>query len=273
MKALRYVLYGLVILAAVGLLCYYAFWEKDLSATNITKCALICAGAILGILKSGQRRTPTSKKATYQKAYGEFIRDAFSDDPKLENRLYSAINDYNLSRPSSAISKLEKLRKQCQRTADIYAVTVFLALCHDDMGSFEEAIRYYQTASGIRRNSTLSSNMGLAYQRTGKFEEAEEAYRQAILIDPDNTYAMNNLAVLHFRRGKYEESLAQSKAVLEKDASLIQALSNAALCCALTGRDEEYKAYYRRAVSCGYDGRKIKNFLARMDLEEETSTD
>ena len=273
MKALRYILYGIVILAAVGLLCYYAFWEKDLSTENIVKCVLICAGAILGILKSGQRRTPANKKAAYQKAYGEFIQDAFSGEPRLENRLYSAINDYNLNRPSSAIPKLEKLRKQCQRTADIYAVTVFLALCHDDMGTSEEAIGYYKAASAIRRNSTVSSNLGLAYQRIGKFEEAEEAYRQAILTDPDNIYAMNNLAVLCFRRGEYEESLAQSKAVLEKDASMVQALSNAALCCAVTGRTEEYNTYYRRAVSCGYDGRKIKAFLAQMDMEAESVTE
>ena len=35
------------------------------------------------------------------------------------------------------------------------------------------------------------------------------------------------------------------------------------------GREEEYKTYYRRAVSNGYDGRKIKNYLAQMELEAE----
>ena len=268
MRALRYILYGLLILAAIGLLCYYAFWLKDLSPANIIKCVLICAGAILGMVRSRDRRTPANKKATYQKAYGEFIRDAFTGEPKLENRLYNAINDYNLNKPSAAIPKLEKLRKQCQRTADIYAVTVFLGLCHDDMGTVEEAIRHYRDASAIRMNTTISSNLGLAYQRIGKFEEAEAAYRQALTLDPDNTYALNNLAVLYFRRGEYKESLALSRQVLKKDASMVQALSNAALCCALTGRDEDYKAYYRRAVSNGYDGRKIKAYLERMSMVE-----
>ena len=267
MKALRYILYGLIILAAVGLLCYYAFYEQDLSPNNIAKCLLLIVGAILGMLKTGKRRKPVNQKALYQKAYGEFIQNAFSDDPKLERKLYSAIDDYNHSKPSSAISKLEKLRRHCQRTADIYAVTVFLGLCCDDMGAFTEAIRYYQAASSIRNNSTVSSNLGLAYQRTGQFDAAEAAYHQAILLNPKNTYALNNQAVLCFRRGDYEESLELSKQVLELDAAMVQALSNAALCCALTGREEEYKTYYKRAVSNGYDGKKIKNFLSQMDLE------
>lgn len=269
MKALKYVLYSLVILAAVGLLCYYIFVEQDLAPTNIAKCLLIVAGAVIGMLKPTKKRTVGNKKALYQKAYGTFIQNAFSDDPKLERKLYSAIDDYNHNKPSSAIPKLEKLRKQCQRTADLYAVTVFLGLSCDDMGAFTEAIQHYEAASRIRNNSTVSSNLGLAYQRIGRFEDAEDAYHQAIQIDPKNMYALTNLAVLHFRRGDYEESLALSEQVLAMDAGMVQALSNAALCCALTGREEEYKTYYRRAVSNGYDGRKIKNYLAQMEMEVE----
>ena len=269
MKAIRYILYGIVILVAIGLLCYYAFWEKDLSTANIAKCALIVLGAVAGMLKSRQRRSPGNRKALYQKAYGEFIQDAFADDSKLEKKLYSAVNDYNHNKPAAGISKLEKLRKQCRRTSDIYAVTVFLGLCWDDLGVFPEAIRYYQEAAAIRGNSTVFSNLGLVYQKTGDFEAAEKAYRQATTVDPKNTYALNNLAVLRFRQGDYEQSLAISKQVLEMDAGMVQSLSNAALCCALTGRDEEYKTYYRRAVSNGYDGRKIKAYLAQMDLIEE----
>lgn len=267
MKALRYILYVLIILVALGLLGYYAFYLHDLSPTNIVKCLLLVTGAVLGILKAGKQRKPVNRKALYQKAYGEFIQNAFADDPKLEKKLYSAIDDYNQNKASSAISKLEKLRKHCQRTADIYAVTVFLGFCCDDMGAFGEAIQYYQAASAIRNNSTIASNLGLAYQRTGQFDAAEAAYRQAILLNPKNTYALNNQAVLYFRHGDYEESLELSKQVLELDAAMVQALSNAALCCALTGREEEYKTYYKRAVSNGYDGSKIKNLLAQMDVQ------
>ena len=76
MKALRYILFSLLILAAIGLLCFYIFVEKDLSATNIVKCAMLILGAIASMLKTGRRRSPSNPKVTYQKAYGDFIRSA-----------------------------------------------------------------------------------------------------------------------------------------------------------------------------------------------------
>ena len=44
-----------------------------------------------------------------------------------------------------------------------------------------------------------------------------------------------------------------------------QALSCAALCSALLGDDENYRKYYRQAVSAGYDGNKIKNIMAQLN--------
>lgn len=273
MKALRFILYGVIVLAAVGLLLYYILWEKDLSPSNLFKCLLILASALVGMIGGKKRLSPINRRSVYQKAYGEFLLDAFSDNPKLKNKLYQAIDDYNKNRHAAAISKLEKLKAHCLCTADRYAVTAFLALCSDDLGLLTDAIRYYQDACAMRGNSTLFSNLGLIYQRTGKFDEAEEAYRQSILLDPKNTYALNNLSVLYFRKGEYEESLALSEQVLALDSGMVQALSNAALCCAVTDRKEKYQEYYRRAVSNGYDGRKIKAFLAQMAMEEDASGD
>ena len=179
MKAFRYISYALIILAAIGLLCWYIFIEKRFDSSDIIKCALILSGAILGIFKAGKRRTP-KVKVFFQKAYGEFIDGAFSDSPTQERKLYAAIYDYYRQKPSSSYAKLLKLRKECQRTNDIYAVTVFLGLCCDDMGIYEDAISHYQAALAIRHNSTVFSNMGLCFQHIGKFEEAEDAYRNAL---------------------------------------------------------------------------------------------
>ena len=135
MKALKYILYGLVIAAAAGLLAYQALVEKNLDSSDVTKCILIIAAAIMGMLKPRKNRQVVSnKKAAYQKAYSEHIRNAFEDDPKLEAKFYNAIHDYNQNKPAAAISKLDKLRKDCQRSADLRAVTIFSALCYDDMG-------------------------------------------------------------------------------------------------------------------------------------------
>lgn len=267
MKALRYILFSLLILAAIGLLCFYIFVEKDLSANNIIKCVLVVLGAVASMLKTGRSRAPSNRRVTYQKAYGEFIQNAFADEPKLEKKLYAAIYDYNQNKPAAAIAKLQKLRKECQRANDLYAVTVFTALCYDDMRAYEEAIAQYDAATKMRANTTLYSNTGVCLQALGRFDDAKKAFENAHQLDPKNEYALNNLAGLCFRQGDYEGALDHAEDALEINAKMPQALSIAAVCCALQGYEEEYAAYYRRAVAAGYDGNRIKQLIKSMDPE------
>ena len=265
MKALRYILFSLLIVAALGLLAYYIFAEKDLSSSNIVKCLLLIASAVASMMKTGRRRKPANRKVVYQKAYGKFMQNAFQDEPKLEKKLLDAIDDYNQDKPSAAIAKLQKLRKECQRTDDIYAVTVFTALCYEDMHAWQDALVQYNAAVNMRNDTTLHSNLAHCLQNLGRYEEAEASYHRALQVDPKNSIAMNNLAGLLFRQGDYEGALDCAEDALEINAKLPQALSLAAICCALQGYEEEYTAYYRRAVAAGYDGSKIKATIKNLD--------
>ena len=267
MKALRYILYSLLILAAVGLLVYQGFIAENLTSSDLTRGVLIIIGALISMLKKPRQRTVASKKSLYQKAYPEFIQEPFAEEPRLEKKFYAAVHDYNRSKPTQGIAKLEALRGQCSRTADLRAVTVFTALCLDDMGRYEEALAKYDAARKIRDCSTLASNMGLCCQRLGRSGEAAEYYEEAIRLDSGNAIAYNNLSALFFSEGEYENALDAAKDALECDARLPQALSTAALCYKLLGDDQEYQHYYRRAVAAGYDGEKIKRMIRRMDSE------
>jgi len=267
MKAVRYIICGILVALLLGLAAYAIFVKKDFDTGDILKFIVALAGIILSFLRPRKLNRGVNKKALYQKSYSEYIQNAFADDKKLENQLYNAIHDYNQEKPAAGVAKLEKLRKQCQRTADIYAVTVFTALCLDDMQQYEQAIAQYEAALGIRPNSSLTSNMGLCYQRLGDFEQAEKHYLRAIELDSGNAFALNNISALYFRQADYETALDYAEAALDCNSQLPQALSTAAMCSALLGNEEDYKSYYRRAVSAGYDGKKIKNTLAALNPE------
>ena len=265
MKALRYILYGLVIAAAAGLLVYQGLIEKNLESRNLAKGILIIAAAIVGMFRPQRRRKVSNKKALYQKAYSEFIQNAFYDEPKLEKRFYEAVDDYNFDRYAAGVDKLTKLRKECQRTADIYAVTVFTALCCEGMQLHAEAAAHYEAAVRIRDNSSLHSNRAMCLMRCGRPAEAEEALRRAVQSDPRNASVWNNWAVLYFRQGDYEQALEYHEKAIEIDPRLPQSLGGAAVCCALLGDQEQYETYYRQAVAAGYDGEKIKNTVKALD--------
>lgn len=267
MKALKYILYGLVIAGAAALLAYQYFVAKNLESNNLAKGLLIIAAAVVGMFRP-QKQQVVNKKAVYQKAYAEHIQNAFADDSKLEKKFYNAIHDYNRNKPTSCLSKLQKLRKQCHRSADVRAVTVFMALCYDDIGLYQQAIEHYGIALSMGPNSSMYSNMGLCYHRIGNMAQAEECYHKAISLDPKNDFAYNNLSTAYFRQAEYEKSLEFALKAIEINNNMPQALSTAALCCGLLDDEEGYQKYYRLAVANGYDGRRIKATLQRMREEE-----
>ena len=265
MKALRFILPLLLILAVIGLLLYQGLVEQNLESGNLVRGILIILGGIATMFKKPKQRPVANKKALYQKAYPEFIQEPFADEPRLERKFYDAVHDYNRNKPAAAIAKLEKLRKECRRTAELRAVTVFTALCLDDMQRYDEALKHYEAARRIRDNSTLASNMGLCCHRLGNFHQAQEYYEEAIQLDSSNPHAYNNLATLYFAMGDYESALEAAQDAISRDENLPQPLSIAAVCAKLLGDDTEYQNYYRRAVAAGYDGDKIKRVIKKLN--------
>ena len=61
-------------------------------------------------------------------------------------------------------------------------------------------------------------NLGLAYNKSGKYKEAIESFKQAIRIDPDDRDVHYNLGNAHFnlgvtyhKSGKYKEAIESFK--------------------------------------------------------------
>lgn len=266
MKAMRLIL-CLLAAAVIALLVYQGLITKELTSSDLTRALLILAGLVLSLIRSFGNRPSRGGKTLYKRAYGEFIRNAFADEPKLEKQFYSAVADYNQNRADRAVDKLMKLRGECRNSDDIYAVTVFTALCLDDLQLYEEAANAYQNALRLHRSSTLASNLGLCYQHLGSYAQAQDAYELAIDIDPDNAFAYNNYSSLYFREADYESALEYAQHALDINPKIPQALGTSAICFALMGQEEEYREYYRRAVAAGYDGQKIKQAIANLDPE------
>ena len=228
MKAVRYILCSLLIAACLGLLAYRFFMEQNLNTKELTKAILIILGAVATMFRKRKHKV-ISPKATYEKVYTDHVRNAFHDSPKLEKMLYRAIHNYNINKPDKAVTLLKKLRKECQQTNELRAVSIFSALCLDDMRLYDQAIEQYRAAASMGNSSTLESNMGLCYQKLGSFEEAEKHYEFATQLDPKNAYALNNLSALYFRKGNYDDALDVAMEALAIDGKMRQALTTAAI--------------------------------------------
>lgn len=262
MKAIRYILIGLTAAAVVGLLYYQGFVTGELTDSNLTKALLILAGLVLSLFRKPRRGRAT--KSDYQAAYGHLIGNAFSEDPKLEKRLYQALEDFNNHRYPAALKKLEQLRIESPRSADRFTVITFIALCYDRMGRYEDAIHQYTSALQIREHSTVASNMGSCYLNLGRSEEALECFLRAVRADNKNPNAHNNIAQLYIQLGEYEDALVYAEAALELNAKMPQALNAMAICYAMLDYDEESELYFRRAVANGSDGKALRAYIQNL---------
>lgn len=262
MKALRYILVGLLAAAVIGLLAYQGFVTHELTGSNLTRALLILAGLALTLLKGARRGRAT--KADYKAAYGHLISGAFDDDSKLEKQFFKALGDFNRRKYPACLKKLDALYAASPKRTDRFAVIVFTALCHSRMGHFEEAIRLYTNALQIREHSTVASNMGNCYLELGKIEDALECFKRALRADASNPNAYNNIAQLYIETGDFASALPYAEKAVEINGKMSQALNAMAICHAMLGNNTEYESYFRRAVACGSDGKSLRSYIENL---------
>ena len=262
MKALRYILVGLVAAAVAGLLTYQGLVTHTLTASDCTRAILILAGLALTLLRG--TRWGRVSKAEYKAAYGHLVGDAFAEDPKMEKLLYKALDDFNKGKYSACLKKLGVLYGASAKATDRFAVITFTALCNSHMGSTDEAIRHYTNALQIREHSSIASNLGSCYLDLGRTEEAMECYKRAIRADATNPHPYNNIAQLYIQTGEFEEAIPFAENAVAMNAKMPQALNALAICHAMLGNDDKYEQYFRRAVACGTDGRQLRAYIENL---------
>jgi len=269
MKKFIYALYALVAFLLIGLLIYEYAETGTIASRSLSKCIVVLAGIVVGILRSigRDRKQVINKKALYSKAYAEFIGNAFANNPKQEKVFYSALDALNRNKLDVCIKKLSSLLHNCYNSQDRCALEFFLGLCKDDMQLYEEAIKHYSAAQHIRPNSSIASNIGLCYDRMGKLADSARYYQEAIQLDPNNPFPYNNLAQQALRTGNYIQGVEYARQALSYNANMTSALNAMAICSYMTGDMDGYETYYRQAVSNGTDGNQLKAYIAALNTD------
>jgi Flp pilus assembly protein TadD len=122
-------------------------------------------------------------------------------------------------------------------------------------GRYADAIGALEKSTAIRKTGSALSNLGTADFHMRKFDEAAQAYREAIDFDNDNYALWGNLAAAHYYGGRHSESeteyrksnqLAVRKLDINpKDAS---ALANVADNYSMLGNRVKAFSYLDRAL-------------------------
>ncbi|MBU4492486.1 MAG: tetratricopeptide repeat protein [Euryarchaeota archaeon] len=107
---------------------------------------------------------------------------------------------------------------------------------------------FFQLTRGIGLSHNIHNNLGITYDRLGRYEEALEELKTALRLNPGYIEVHNNLAVTYDKMGKREESLRQLHEALRLNPAYAEAHSNLGNLFAKSGRYEEATEELKQAL-------------------------
>ncbi len=91
---------------------------------------------------------------------------------------------------------------------------------YSDAGRYEEAVQAFQEAIRLNPKYALPWNsLGDVYNALGNRQQAIAAYQQAIALDPGYAWPYNNLGMVYQTIGQYEQAIGAYRQVIDKHAS------------------------------------------------------
>jgi eukaryotic-like serine/threonine-protein kinase len=160
---------------------------------------------------------------------------------------------YNASRYAEALISLEKAIALSPGSA----VTLTRAgASAQQLGDTKRALEYYEKANSIQPRSETFSNMGTIYYGLRDYEKAAAAYEGALLIRPISAVTNRNLGDAYTRLGRLEDArrvyrtaVSQAEAEVSVSSSDARAIARLAVYQAKAGDDAAATRSVKRALA------------------------
>lgn len=138
-----------------------------------------------------------------------------------------------------------------QRSNAIAEANYNLGVAYLEQKDYESALEKLNKSLAADSNYAPTHNaMGLLHQQLGKMEKAEEYYKRAVSLAPNNGVILNTYGSFLCQQGRYEE--AESVFLQAANNRLYEepeiAYTNAGTCALENGRTEIAETYFRNAL-------------------------
>ncbi len=153
---------------------------------------------------------------------------------------------------------------QCSSQNPPAELQLRLGQCLAALNNPAAAIAAFQKARELAPyDAAPDVNLGIAYERLERSEDARRAYQEAIRKHPDNLTALNNLAYLDADRGvNLDQALAYAQRVRAKRPDDPNVLDTLALICIKKNLTDDGLRMLRDAVSRKPDSATLRLHLA-----------
>lgn len=264
MKKMLLMLMHAVVIGTSGILLVYNLFINDKpDYVRIVQCIVVLGGYLYGVRRMG-KNIAGSDYTVYEDAYKGFIEGAFAEDKKSYRKLLEATACFSNGDYKKGQKMLDSLVKKCVRAKDYAAVYTFKGLCSEKENKNRQAIADYEKALQYdMANSRVWSNLGVRYFDMGKYNEAYDAYSNAILYNPENACAHCNIATCLIQMEEPEAALEHALQAIELNANLCEGMSAASIAYHMIGDEKNSQKYY---VMYGLNGGNVNELRNALEL-------
>jgi len=129
-----------------------------------------------------------------------------------------------------------------------------LGFAYRKKGKIDEAISHYEHALAIDPDYLdAHNNLGVAYAKKGRFDEAIKEYRKALVINPNHLLTHYNLGVAYGEKGRLDEAISEYKKALAINPRYADVHNNLGSIYDKKGRLDEAISHYKRALAIDPD--------------------
>ena len=114
-------------------------------------------------------------------------------------------------------------------------------------------------------NAGAHYNLGIAYRKSGQYQDAIASYKKALRIKPDYAEAHNNLGVAYDELGQYQDAIASYKKAIRIKPDDADAHNNLGYAYEKMGRNEEAVAMYKEALRINPNLTIARNHLNELE--------
>ena len=142
-----------------------------------------------------------------------------------------------------------------------------MALASIDIGELELAEAHYRESLAIEPQAAIYNDLGFVLERQGLPEDAAEAYRKALELDPESASAHYNLGASLARSGEYEEAELHLRAALGTDPNT-QTYTGLGVVQWQQGRTDEAIANLEAAIEANPKNAAAYDYLGTIYVEQ-----
>ncbi len=193
---------------------------------------MCCLGFLSGLACSSKQDAPVAQAAT-----AESMNNALLDE--IEGLIYK--QDY--------ANALRKLNTYIDANGTSAYILTLRAIAQAKMGKASPAILDAIEATKIEYSAVTLLNAGNVLQQFGLSERAADAYRQALVLSPDDYQLYNNLASAYFGYGETDLGKSALDKALQLNPNDNVVITNLAVYYILTNDFENARATAQQAIS------------------------